>query len=250
MSSPDTPDTPGKPYHRPLNPYGDSGVFHAAGHGADIASERRDALDESALQWARRWREAHPEEHPVVWDMGCGNAAQSLAMAQRGAWVIGIDQFPPDPGVHTEKVVGEGRFRFIQEKLEDMMDSGQANPLPFAHAFFSQRTLHYLPYATAFRLLQHLRTRAHPDACLFVSCSGLLSELGNGYPNAPIAQRFSVLSPDMADKHHIYAPVCLYTEAEFMALIAASGWTVSTAYTSQFGNIKVTAFLRRPDCCI
>lgn len=245
MSSPDTPE---RVDGQTLNVYGDQGVFHAAGHGADIASERRDALDESALQWIVRWCQSHPGRHPVIWDMGCGKGVQSLAMAQHGAWVTGIDQYPLPADVRTGKVGGEGRFRFFKGRLENMADAGQA--LPSAHAFFSQRTLHYLPYSTALRLLRHVKARAYPDACLFVSCSGLLSELGSGYPNAPIASRFFCLSPEMADRHHMHAPVCLYTEAEMDALLTASGWMVTTVRATRFGNIQATASLRRPDCCL
>jgi hypothetical protein len=45
----------------------------------------------------------------------------------------------------------------------------------------------------------------------------------------------------MADKHGIHGSVCLYEEADMIALLRAGGMEVEKAYTSPFGNVKAIA---------
>jgi hypothetical protein len=80
---------------------------------------------------------------------------------------------------------------------------------------------------------------------LYLSASGLDSELGNGYTHrsSSLAARFYCLATEMADKHGIIAPVCLYRLEDLKGLCGEAGYSVVEAGLSAFGNIKVVATL-------
>ena len=88
-----------------------------------------------------------------------------------------------------------------------------------------------------------LRQALADDGKMFISCSGLESELGNGYEAKAVVpqERFGVLAADMQDKHQIKQPVCLYTQDEFAQMLGEAGWRIDTIYASAFGNIKAIA---------
>ena len=116
----------------------------------------------------------------------------------------------------------------------------------YANAFSQitcQRAIHYLPRDVALGVLRQLRLLLRTDGALFISCSGLGSELGTGYPgeHVPVSERFDCLASEMADKHSIKHPVCLYTEDEFQTLLEEAGFRISKIYASAFGNLKVIA---------
>jgi hypothetical protein len=75
---------------------------------------------------------------------------------------------------------------------------------------------------------------------LFVSASGLGSELGEGYAEGgvEVGERFGPLAPALANKHEIHEPVCLYTPDDMRRLAAESGFAAADVWTSAFGNVK------------
>jgi hypothetical protein len=78
------------------------------------------------------------------------------------------------------------------------------------------------------------------DAKLFLSASGLQSELGVDYGGREDAlrDRFSPLSPAMALKHGIHESVCLYTMDELVSLCEHASFRVERIFSSSFGNVK------------
>ena len=82
---------------------------------------------------------------------------------------------------------------------------------------------------------------------LYLSVSGLHSELGHGYEagTAPRAARFGHLAPGMAAKHGIHAAVCLQEEDDLRWLAQRSGYAVQALWTSPFGNLKAVL----TSCC-
>jgi hypothetical protein len=80
---------------------------------------------------------------------------------------------------------------------------------------------------------------------LFISVSGLGSELGNDYKgkHKQVEYRFCELDSKMAVKHKILSPVCLYYLEEFKNLLLTCNYTIEKIYESEFGNIKAVARL-------
>ena len=85
-----------------------------------------------------------------------------------------------------------------------------------------------------------LASRLCPGARLFISASGMQSELADGYPHAgnPVEERFALLAPAMQAKHGVREPVCLYAKDELERLVLAQGFTAIRTWTSPFGNVK------------
>lgn len=226
----------------PTNLYGDHLSSHTAGHGADIASQRADDLDLVALDRIAQMSRSQPVS---ALDLACGLGGQALRMLAAGARVAAVDihdfsrELSPVPDLAQPT---EPNLQFIQADLRQLPDH-----LPFApyDVVICQRAIHYLPYAEALSalraLIRHLRATAH----LFLSASGLSSELGADYPHAtlPVTQRFCPLAPVMADRHKIHAPVCLYTPDDLEQLLSQAGFHTYKFWSSPFGNVKACAQL-------
>ena len=123
------------------------------------------------------------------------------------------------------------------------LDLRQASPEDFpaqTGVAYSQRFIHYLRFEEASRLLATLASRLCPGARLFISASGMQSELAAGYCHAdnPVEERFAALAEAMQSKHRVREPVCLYTKEELERLVVRRGFTVIRTWTSPFGNVK------------
>lgn len=211
--------------HDALNIYGDGKVLTKGGRGVDVASQREDDLDRAAIEFIRA------RSAPAVLEIGCGLGGQSFRMAEAGAVVTALDMHD-----YSGSIPAHDRISFVQGDLSSFA------PAPDVRydAIFSQRTIHYLPFGAAVAALKllvkhHLAT----GGTVFLSASGLGSELGDIYPHAgrPVGERFTNLSPHMAEKHGIHAPVCLYTCEDLAGLLLTCG-LYPKVWISPFGNIK------------
>jgi SAM-dependent methyltransferase len=214
----------------------------ADGYGLDIAVARADALDCAALAFA----ETLAAYRPAALDVGCGHGAMAGRLALCGARAVAIDRAQQAANVARTYATlgGQGQPpRFIQADLREI----ETLDLPEAPFFVivCQRMLHYLPYADALTLVRKLNRVLARSGRLYLSASGLRSELGEGYAGAASAceHRWAPLAPAMSEKHHIRAPVCLYTEVDMRTLLKRAGYRVKALYTSDFGNIKAVACL-------
>jgi 2-polyprenyl-3-methyl-5-hydroxy-6-metoxy-1,4-benzoquinol methylase len=222
-----------------INLYGDTLIPAGKGHGADISAQRQDDLDGFALAYIS---EHSAKTRLIVADFGAGHGAQAARMAKAGAQkVVGIDMhdFSQEDNYKLNNV------SFLQANLTSptlfpQIESILGGGLDIA---MSQRTLHYLTHTQAASFLDNLKANMNLNGKLFISASGLHSELGNDYPHraGEIQTRFACLDNAMAQKHGIHAPVCLYKEIELVELCEKAGYRILKAYTSEFGNIKVVA---------
>ena len=216
-----------------LNLYGDALIETTGTHGADIASQRVDVLDRAALAHVLQVT----AERPVCLDLGCGFGWQGVRFALLGARAHLFDLLPPSRLVSA--VAAEPGIALAYDQA-DLRELARLALPPAIDVVFSQRTLHYLPYDAARALLSLLAGRMGEGAMLYVSVSGLASELGAGYPHAalPIAQRGAPLAPAMQRRHGIAEPVCLYAPEELAALAQGCGFGAERVWVSAFGNVK------------
>lgn len=226
-----------------LNIYGDHCSVLSKNKGADIATQRMDELDAASVLYAT--------EHVggKALDFCCGAGGQAARLAKAGAHVIGLDM-PSLENAYEEHMRDQyagsptwGSSHFV---ACDMLDLSQQWLLDSKDCFSQitcQRAIHYVPQEDAIRILKQLRDTVVEDGKLFISCSGLYSELGREYAAGafPPAERFGYLSEEMQNKHQIKQPVCLYSQYEFIAMLASAGWRICTIYASPFGNIKAIA---------
>jgi hypothetical protein len=223
-----------------LNSYGDCLITTTGTHGADIASQRLDDLDFRALGNILE-RGGRP---CTAVDIGCGFGWQGARFAMLGADAHLFDLLDEPLLVRTLRE----EFRLPLRYTSGDVTAIQTADLPTRIDLgFSQRFVHYLRFGDATVLLQRFASKMPAASKFYISASGIQSELGEEYPGRmfPVATRFVQISPRMQARHGIIEPVCLYDEADLIALMANAGFSVVDIWSSPFGNIK--GVFRRTD---
>lgn len=224
----------------PLNQWGDEEIETTGTHGSDISSQRIDGLDEKSLRFALDLR----EEEATAVDIGSGLGAQGFRFSTLGVDTTLIDRLDIEDRVGMLDGLFEiGDIEFVQKDVRDLMPVDFPDNLKLA---YSQRFIHYLRWGEAKELLELLAEQLDQDGMLFLSASGLNTELGDGYPDRekPPEDRYSSLASDMAEKHGIYPEVCLYSTADMERILTETGFRVRDISTAGFGNVKAVASLQ------
>ncbi len=224
---------------KPLNLHGDRLVPTSGRHGGDIASQRLDALDRACLEFCLA---LGPGAAAV--DIGCGLGAQGFRLAVLGAAVTMCD--PVDIAARIEQfnaLFPDNSVRFLTRDARDLTAADFEAPLDIV---YSQRALHYLRFGEAVALLGMLRGLCAPQARFFISCSGIDSELGDGYAgkDQDPADRMAPLAPDRAAKHGVHDDICLYSLDDLARLGEEAGLAVISVTASDFGNKKAVFGLK------
>ncbi len=216
-----------------LNLYGDSYLATSGTHGADIASQRCDELDRASIDFATE------RDNPSILDVGCGRGAQSIRFAQSGANVVAVDIVDATESLNKdiEKLsLPTDSIKFVHSGIEPFLEQCTEK----FDVIYSQRFIHYLKPAKARAVVAKFYDILTSGGAVFVSASGMSSELSEGYPAADqnVAERFDRLSKHMQEKHGIKEPVCLYYPNELTELFSRAGFEAKEVWESSFGNVK------------
>jgi hypothetical protein len=203
-------------------------------HGAEIAAQWVDELDLETLRFVVSPK--IPKRLAV--DFGCGLGVQGIRLA-----VLGCKSFLYDMVDIGERIDRIKQALGIQNLEFRQIDLRRATPEDFPEDIgvaYSQRFIHHLRFDEASHLLGMLAGRLCAKARLFVSASGLGSELGAGYVDyeKAIEYRFAPLASEMQAKHGIREPVCLYAMEELERIVLAHGFATIRTWTTPFGNVK------------
>lgn len=220
-----------------LNQWNDRVIETTGTHGADIASQRMDELDEAALRFALDWN----DEPVTALDLGCGMGVQGLRFSLTGVDTTLVDILDISERVEAlNELFDIGDLRFLERDVRELTAADVPANLKLV---YSQRFVHYLTWDETHELFELLAENVQPGGRLFVSASGLNTELGEGYPDrdAPPERRFSELAPAVAEKHDIREKVCLYEREDMRRLLTETGFRVKSISTSGFGNVKAIA---------
>lgn len=213
----------------PINIYGDE-FRPNSNHGIDVSSQRADDLDMRCLAHIGARSEIST---PKFLDLGAGRCGFSNRVMIRApkAEVVAVDMAN----------YAESAASGVQFVHSDILSFLVDQPAESFDVIYSQRTLHYLLPEKAKQVLLRANFTTQKNGRLFLSASGLNSELGTEYPHAHKAwpDRFSRLSREMSEKHGIHEPVCLYTENDLVNLCNQTGWKVLAVWSSAFGNCKL-----------
>lgn len=217
-----------------LNNYGDQRVFLAVGHGADIASQRADDLDLMAIDHVRS------RASTFAIDIACGAGGQAIRLAEHGAEVLATDIADMVGIISTAPANLPGKVTFTKLDMRNLRDLHVETP---ADVIICQRAIHYLRFTEAVAVVAAISRLLATDGRLYISASGIHSELGSGYPGefTPLENRYADLAPSMRDKHGIHGPVCLYSEEDMAQLLTKGGLVHEKIFSSSFGNIKAVA---------
>lgn len=222
-----------------MNLYGDRLVPTTGFHGSNVSSQRIDELDTACLDFIRQRMEERGRLAAI--DIGGGNGAQARRMAELGATVTFVDLTDQRQAIDAfNHALGRRAIDFHQVDIRSLDLAALAPPFD---VIYSQRMMGCIRHADLRRLLKSLFEHATAGARCFVSASGLDTEYGATYPHRdlPVEERFAPIAQELAAKHQMYAPECLYREHELVELVAACGFTLITSWRSPFGTPKVIA---------
>jgi hypothetical protein len=227
-------DRPTKEGDEALNLYGDDVVRTTGQHGADVSSQRLNDLDRAALRHA-----LNTLDQPLsAVDIGCGLGAQGIRFGLLGIETTLVDIL----NISSRIEIVESAFEicdlnFVNADAKSLDRDDLPERIGTA---YSQRFIHYLEFDDAVELLRTTIERMDEAGRLFISASGLHTELGDGYPHSdrPLEDRFAKLHPVMREKHDIRDQICLYTVRDMRVLFGASGIRPVEIKQSKFGNVK------------
>jgi 2-polyprenyl-3-methyl-5-hydroxy-6-metoxy-1,4-benzoquinol methylase len=224
-----------------FNEYGDRQLKSESGYGIDVAIQREDYLDGSAIRWIKSLISQSPGTVVRALDAACAAGGQARRMARAGAVVTAVDLH--DYGAVLLNAAAKEGLTGIEFVQADLRRAELYRKLGQFDVIVAQRFIHYLPFLEAIDVVRLFKSALRPDGKLYLSASGLRSELGRNYNGTTaMANRFSELWQPMADKHGIHGKVCLYEEQDMRALLGASGMIAEKVYASPFGNIKCIAY--------
>jgi len=209
-------------------------ITNSTGNPLDTGA---DELERSALEeCVKRQRVDRLVSVLILTDKRCDMA---IKFARLGAQVVVANTL-----AHKQEI--EGRI----------LAAGMRDDITFATAALSQlpdnlpnapfdiivlgSNLCSLPYDEACRVVRQLLLKLKIGGKLYISLLGLHSELSEGYADRDLTidQRFSALSPTLADKYDIRQPVCLYSERNLFTLLLEVGASVLRTLTTTYGNVK------------
>jgi hypothetical protein len=222
-----------------VNDHGDKIITTTGSHGVDVSSQRLDRLDKEALRYALDLNLY--ENSPSAVDLGCGLGSQGVRFSLLGMETTLIDIHDVSNRIELlSDLFDIGSLRFLQKDVQNLRSEELPENISLLH---SQRFVHYLEFGDARDLFSLLANQMHPSGRVFVSASGLHSELGEGYADrdVPLEDRYSELSPTMSERHDIRDSVCLYSADDMERLLTESGFQMLEVTTSDFGNIKAIA---------
>ena len=207
-------------------------------YGVDVAMVRADDLDKKMIRWVESC--VARDGSPLILDLGCGSGGQSARLVAAGASVVGVDVVDHSEFFSSSRAsqgFSEDVLKFAMgdmSQLDDVLGEQQFDGVCL------QRTLHYVPYAVALRILIELRKRVRLGGKLYIAVTGIESDIGHEYQDASAVaeDRFCRLNTVNAETFSITEPVCLYTPEEFVVLLQDSGWNIEECWVSAFGNIK------------
>jgi SAM-dependent methyltransferase len=221
-----------------INLYGDRLQSDVGRKGANISSQRIDDLDAQCLQYALNLKRSARRNFRSI-DLGCGTGIQGVRLSLMGYESHLYDQEPiPEVLQSLRKLYELMRLRYHQGNLAKSKDI--KFPTNGVDVCYSQRFIHYLRYNEALVLFMRVAKSMTPGGHVFVSASGLGSEIGLSHPqrNQPIKTRFAKIDHDTARKHSIFEPICVYSPNELKELMEAAGFLHINIWESSFGNIK------------
>jgi len=216
-----------------INVFNDVVIKTTGDHGGDISSQRFDIIDKKSLQYV-----INKDTELTAVDIGCGLAAQGLRFSLVGSDVTLIDIMDISDRISVLNNLFEiVEMDFLNKDVRDISPEDLPTKIDLV---YSQRFIHYLPFEEAKEVIKMIGDRVKSGGRIYISASGLQTELGEGYPdnNKPPENRYSCLKPSVAEKHGIHNQVCLYKKEDMEELLSVAGFDPIDVFASEFGNIK------------
>lgn len=171
-----------------------------------------------------------------------GHCEQAVKFARLGAQVVVVDKASRQREIEG-RILASGLqddVSYLPYELADLPDEVSGEPFDIV---FIRRGLCGIPYQEARQVVRQTLLKMKIGGRMYISIHGLHSELSRDYPDIdqPLDQRYSELSPAMAEKYGIKGKVCLYSERDLFMLLLDAGASVLRTLTTTYGNVKAVA---------
>jgi SAM-dependent methyltransferase len=181
----------------------------------------------------------------VAVDLGCGSGIQSARLALLGIETFAYDLMPDSGALQAIKNAAQAMqddypmFRLNTKEVDIRRLEKEDFPENISIAY-TQRFIHYLNYGQAKLALSILYDHMVSGGKLFISASGLESEVGRYHPSKskPIRERYERLPREISERHEIYEPICPWAVQELESTLKEIGFCCSKITESDFGNVK------------
>lgn len=182
------------------------------------------------------------DRRTTVLTLGDRSLSSALQLAQAGAQVV-AGEAPEWQQEITGRILASGQrdnITFVPTGPDRLPSAWPESPTDI---IVVRRGICMMTYADAGQFIRRLLQQMKIGGKLYLSVLGLHSVLGENYPHAdlPITDRFSHLSPLLAEKYVIPHAVCLYTERNLFQLLLECGMAVTRTLTTTYGNVQAVA---------
>lgn len=170
-----------------------------------------DELDKQAVEYVKS---LNPNTSRAI-DIGCSQYfPQAIRLAQLGLLVDAFDIISPIPEYPKINQELGGKIQYIKADLTEDISPHLSNKQ--YDLVYSNRFISHLPYLKAQSLFDRLFEHANKGCHFFISFGHISSDEAKIYSayNEPLEKRFGIQSTELAKKHSLTNPVCLYHREE------------------------------------
>lgn len=189
--------------------------------GVCVAFFDPDELDYAALEFAKQLKN-NAADNEIIYaaDVGCSSYfPQAIRFAQMDLRVDAFDIESPIPEYHTINHELNGKINYFQANLRLPLE--QKN-----HRYsivYSNRFMSHLTFSEAKNILHYFIQHATKNCRFYLSFGSLTSYQKDDYSDGckPVEERFARISGELATKHQLMEPVCLYTKDDIYGKLLA-----------------------------
>lgn len=229
--------------HFVRNPYGDELRPVKAGFGSDVSSQRLSPFEKDILRRAASRRPTMSgASASYALDLFSGPfAANAVKFARLGYTAYAADFSAPDESLAAlvgKKLPSGGILHYLCEDARKLSFDFFAEELDLVSG---QRSLHFLRFAEARKLVAVLAGQLRTGGLMFFSIGAVDCKVGAGYKHRelPVEERWHPLAPELGEPIHVTEPLCLYKREDIDLLFAGLAGHIVKIGQDDFGLFEV-----------
>jgi len=203
--------------------------------GIQVTNQRLGRLEKMTLKYA-----LDLNKNSITLDLGGGNGYISWILTLFHHQVFYYDIKPNWRIKWLKKIFNFKKLKILKKDLKKINYSDLPKNIDL---IYSARTLHYLNYENFEALLKKLESRLKKNGKIFITVTGVESEIGKKYPCAEkkIEERFCFLEKEYQERFEIKEKIFLMNFEEFQEIFKKY-FILEEAWESDFKNLFFVGF--------